>query len=81
MTEDDFIINAIPQFPHCDSRVLHAPGECRFCDMHPDWQALRMHWNINFTGHNDKRKKPCPAEVIRPFSVIDRWVGNKKTGA
>ena len=41
----------IAQFPHCDTRVLHAPGECEFCDGQPVWQALRRAWGIAFTGH------------------------------
>lgn len=40
----------IAQFPHCDSRVLHGPGECRYCDSHPEWQELRQAWGIAFTG-------------------------------
>ena len=40
-----------PQFPHCDSRILHRPSECEFCDQHPEWQALRKAWGIAFTGH------------------------------
>lgn len=38
------------QFPHCDQRVLHAPGLCRYCDRHPEWQKLREKWGIAFTG-------------------------------
>jgi hypothetical protein len=41
----------LDRFPHCDQRVLHAPGECEFCDGNPDWQALREAWGISFTGH------------------------------
>ena len=40
----------INQFPHCDQRVLHAPGECKYCDLHPEWQELRKSWGIAFTG-------------------------------
>lgn len=70
-------------FPHCDSRVLHAPGECEFCDEYPEWQKAREVWNIAFTGHsNDKSKYfdepliPCPSEQARPLEVINRWSGN-----
>lgn len=38
------------QFPHCDQRILHKPGDCEFCDMRPEWQALRKAWGIAFTG-------------------------------
>lgn len=41
----------ISTFPHCDQRILHKPGECEFCDEHPDWQELRKAWGIAFTGH------------------------------
>jgi len=44
--------------PHCDSRVLHAPGECEFCDQRPEWQALRQAWGIAFTGHVPKADLP-----------------------
>lgn len=37
-------------FPHCDPRVLHAPGTCAYCDQHPERQALREAWAIAFTG-------------------------------
>jgi hypothetical protein len=39
----------IDQFPHCDARSLHAPGVCRFCDRHPDWQELRALWCVPFS--------------------------------
>lgn len=41
----------LPRFPHCDQRILHAPGECEFCDACPQWQQLRKAWGIAFTGH------------------------------
>lgn len=25
--------------PHCDGRVIHAPGACRYCDARPELQA------------------------------------------
>jgi hypothetical protein len=37
--------------PHCDQRILHAPGDCWACDLYPDWQELRTKWGIAFTGH------------------------------
>ncbi|MEU7174649.1 MULTISPECIES: hypothetical protein [Micromonospora] len=43
-----------PTMPHCDQAVLHAPGECTYCDAHPDWQELRQLWGIAFTGHTPK---------------------------
>lgn len=62
--------------PHCDQRVLHAPGECRFCDAHPEWQALREAWGINYTGHSNADKVACPAEALRPVETINKWYGN-----
>lgn len=62
--------------PHCDARILHAPGECVYCDELPDLQMARMWWGINFTGHHEKDKLTCPAELSRDKKVIDRWYGN-----
>ena len=59
-------------YPHCDSRVLHAPGECVFCDHYPDEQAARVANGINFTGHG-----PDPASAFRPVERINRWGGNR----
>lgn len=78
------------QFPHCDARILHAPGECEYCDMHADWQELRQTWGIAFTGHvpvtpSDQpwlKQLPCPADFNRPpdsSSDHRRWSGNKPT--
>lgn len=64
------------QFPHCDARVLHEPGECRYCDMHPEWQELRERWGINFTGVYDPLKLLCPAEQQRQINQINTWGGN-----
>lgn len=68
----------ISQFPHCDQRVLHAPGECEFCDKHPAWQALRMAWGIAFTGYEaENGELGCPSEARRPLSIINKWPGNQ----
>lgn len=69
----------LDQFPHCDPRVLHSPGECEFCDQHPDWQALRMAWGIAFTGwipDESKHELPCPANFARG-DACQIWSGNK----
>jgi len=87
----------IDQFPHCDSFVLHKPGECEYCDRLPDWQELREAWGIAFTGHSDEITGrwgnesynggpvlPCPADFTRPPGTESdhrRWAGNKPTGA
>jgi hypothetical protein len=79
----------IDQFPHCDARILHAPGECRFCDDCPMWQELREAWGIAFTGHSDEITGqhpvlPCPADFApRPATPGDHrlWGGNRPTSA
>jgi hypothetical protein len=75
----DDVMDFIGQAPHCDSRVLHAPGECQYCDQLPLWQALRVLWGICFTGYEPdlaKKELPCPATVHRPLELINRWGGN-----
>lgn len=72
------VAQVIPQFPHCDSRVLHGPDQgCQYCDRHPDWQQLRDMWGINFTGENDENKIPCPSTRRRPLSAVHAWPGNR----
>lgn len=78
----------INQFPHCDARILHAPGECQFCDKHPEWQELRKIWQIAFTGHDYMVTSPqnvittraavlpCPADHIRGENH-SKWAGNR----
>ena len=71
----------IKQFPHCDPRILHTKGECEFCDAHPEWQELREHWGIAFTGHkptkDDLREElPCPADFNRG-EAHKIWPGNR----
>lgn len=72
-------------YPHCDSRVLHAPDECEYCDLHPDWQRERITHGVAFTGHAPTEGQvPCPADVARPPDTPSdhrRWGGNKPTSA
>ena len=64
------------QFPHCDQRILHAPGECEHCDMHSEWQLLRTQWGIAFTGYEPEGKElPCPADHARGDGHKS-WYGN-----
>ena len=66
----------IGQFPHCDPRILHAPGECKFCDAHAEWQELRAKWGIAFTGYEPEGKElPCPADYARG-DAHTKWMGN-----
>ena len=63
--------------PHCDSAVLHAPGECVYCDDYPDWQSYRRTARVAFTGHEPKADEIlCPSEQRRSLTHINRWGGN-----
>lgn len=37
------------EFPHCNSEVLHAPGECHYCDHYPQRQAVHSASGTPFT--------------------------------
>lgn len=72
-----FSIETTPVFPHCDSRILHAPGECSVCDVYPKWQELRYYWGIAFTGYTPEGTElPCPADYARGDSHA-QWHGNR----
>lgn len=75
--------------PHCDQRILHAPGQCWACDLYPDWQALRELWGICFSGQSPMqgglawKQLPCPADFNRPpdsRSDHRRWGPNQAQG-
>lgn len=58
------------RFPHCDALILHSPGVCRFCDMRPDWQALRSAQGIAFSDMPNETRiahglLPCPSTYRR----------------
>lgn len=64
--------------PHCDSRVLHAPAECTFCDRYPEWQEYRRLLQMAFTGHEPAEGElPCPSTLTRPLDAINAWPGNR----
>lgn len=66
--------------PHCDQSVLHAPGECEYCDQRPEWQALRQRWGIAFTGHTPtEHQVPCPSDQRRGRGEAHAWGGNRPT--
>jgi len=65
---------------HCDQSILHAPGECQYCDHYPEAQAFREFWRINFTGHHDDNKAPCPSTYFRSDATRDLWPGNTANG-
>lgn len=74
-----FVLKNIRQFPHCDQRILHAPGECRYCDSQSEWQALRVAWGIAFTGKPAAEGElPCPADHARG-DQHQLWPGNRPT--
>lgn len=62
--------------PHCDQRILHAPGECVHCDKFPEWQEARVHQMVNFTGHTDPHCSADPASA-RTLEHMNRWPGNR----
>lgn len=66
-----------PRYPHCDSSVLHAPGECRYCDNYPQAQQERIDQKLNFTGQNKPGFGTCPSEVRRSLKIINAWPGNR----
>jgi hypothetical protein len=64
--------------PHCDSRVLHAPGECEYCDGWPQAQQYRQITRIAFTGHDPQPGElPCPSTLTRSLTDIEHWPGNR----
>lgn len=68
------------RFPHCDTYVLHAPGECDFCDMHPERQADRTARRVAFTGHAPfDNEEPCPSDARRGRAGAHVWPGNRPT--
>jgi len=63
---------------HCDEKVLHAPGDCHYCDLlGADIQQWRTDHKVNFTGEHDPDKYLCPSEYRRSSEVIHRWWGNR----
>lgn len=43
------------QYPHCDPRILHAPGTCEYCDQ-SGLQEVREAWGIAFTNKLKRAK-------------------------
>jgi hypothetical protein len=68
--------------PHCDSRILHDPAECEYCDR-PDLQAVRIMLGIAWTGcEPGPGQIPCEADLVRPAGAPNdhrHWAGNKPT--
>ena len=77
LPDKERVMPHLGQFPHCDQRVLHSPGECEYCDRHPEWQALRIAWGIAFTGYEPEGTElPDPATAARGLKSINSWGGN-----
>lgn len=65
-------------FPHCDDAVLHAPGECEYCDARPEWQILRYAWGIAYTGHwPTGNQRSCLSDATRGMAGAHVWPGNR----
>lgn len=58
-------------YPHCNPRILHAPGHCEYCDRHPVLQQARVNLGVNFTGQSDPAKDKCPSGF-----TTNLWAGN-----
>lgn len=71
-------------FPHCESRMLHAPGECAVCDLYPARQRQRLHDGIAFTGHKAAEgETPCPCDLAVENGERgdpNQWYGNVAQG-
>lgn len=68
-------------YPHCDSRIVHRPSTCKYCDMHPELQQARAAAGINFTGEFFPDLLACPADASRPPGEKGdhrRWPGNQR---
>lgn len=73
--------NKSAQWPHCESRILHAPGECAYCDERPELQMIRETWGICYTGHapTSQTPIPCPADLAvskGERADFNKWYGN-----
>lgn len=85
-TRKDGIYEEVPQapmptFPHCDALILHSPGACEFCDMHPDRQMLRSAQGIAYSDTPEdeigpRGLVPCPSTYHRSAELRDLWRGN-----
>jgi hypothetical protein len=79
VSDDDYQTVEAP-FPHCDSRILHSPTECQYCDEYPILQAERIARSIAFSGHVPvKGQTPCPADAAVASGErgdYNQWGGN-----
>lgn len=68
------------RWPHCDARILHAVGECEYCDMAKDLQSERETLDVSNTGKTNRRW-PCPADLARKPEQYNAWSGNRPENA
>lgn len=67
---------------HCDSRVLHGPGHCEYCDKYPEAQQQRLRLSVAFTDEPDNWVTfPDPATDARGTESLYGWGGNQPHGA
>lgn len=71
------------RFPHCDARILHAPGACEHCDR-SGLQRARSAWGIAYSGEAPTAGQvPCPADAAVAAGErgdYNRWPGNTPDG-
>lgn len=80
---NEFVWNTTDRtIPHCDSRILHHPDDCKYCDR-PHWQAMRAATGVAHTGRVPlPGQVPCEADVDRPPRAENdhrKWGGNRPT--
>jgi hypothetical protein len=67
---------------HCDARIIHKPGECKYCDQYgTKQQDNRIKYRVCFTNHTPESETsgyyihPCPAMFARG-ETVNSWHGN-----
>lgn len=80
LTIQDIYDHLIYPQAHCDSRILHQPGFCEYCDKYPEAQQRRIDLDVNFTGGRNEALLPCPAEQARNIRDMYAWAGNHPKG-
>lgn len=66
-------------FPHCDSRVLHSPGTCGYCDKVKPLQDYRKMCGLPFTDDLQATDALLPGEN-RTRASAEAWGGNQRKG-
>lgn len=63
-------------FPHCDSRVLHSPGVCVYCDQVKPLQEYRKMCGLPFSDELQANDALLPGET-RNVASAHAWGGNQ----